>query len=54
MANPTPHGAGVRRFNLAPSSKFFNGRFGRMFRPLPPADFGHDDIQSRGTLPKLV
>ena len=40
MANPTPHGAGVRGFNLAPSSRFFNGRFGRLFRALPPAEFG--------------
>ena len=53
MANPTPHGAGVRGFSLAPSSKFFNGRFGRMFRALPPADFGDDDVQSKDALHNL-
>ncbi|HET7047323.1 MAG TPA: heme peroxidase family protein [Solirubrobacteraceae bacterium] len=53
MANPTPHGAGVRGFSLAPSSRFFNGRFGRMFRALPPADFGDDDIQSKAALHQL-
>ena len=53
MANPTPHGSGVRGFNLAPSSRFFNGRFGRMFRALPPADFGDDDIQAQDALHNL-
>ena len=53
MANPTPHGAGVRGFNLAPSSRFFNGRFGRLFRALPPADFGDDDSQSMAALHQL-
>ena len=53
MANPTPHGAGVRGFNLAPSSRFFNGRFGRMFRALPPADFGDNDDDSQKALRKL-
>jgi hypothetical protein len=53
VANPTPHGAGVRGLNLAPSSKFFNGRFGRMFRALPPADFGATDDDSQNALVKL-
>jgi hypothetical protein len=53
VTNPTPHGAGVRGFNLAPSSRFFNGRFGRMFRALPPADFGDTDDDSQNALKKL-
>ncbi len=53
MANPTPHGVGVRGLTLAPSSRFFNGRFGRMFRALPPADFGDDDAQSMTALHNL-
>jgi hypothetical protein len=53
VTNPTPHGAGVRGFNLAPSSKFFNGRFGRMFRALPPADFGATDDDSQQALVTL-
>jgi hypothetical protein len=53
VTNPTPHGAGVRGFNLAPSSPFFNGRFGRMFRALPPAEFGANDDESQNALRKL-
>jgi hypothetical protein len=49
----TPHGSGVRGFTLAPSSKFFNGRFGRMFRALPPADFGANDTASDAALAQL-
>ena len=50
MANPTPHGRGVAGFNLAPKSRFFNGRFGRLFRALPPADFGANDTESEAAL----
>lgn len=34
-----PHG-GVRGANLSRSSLLFDGPFGRIFRALPPADFG--------------
>jgi hypothetical protein len=34
-----PHGAGVRGIDLPRGSRRFEGRFGRMFRALPPADF---------------
>jgi hypothetical protein len=53
VTNPTPHGSGVRGFNLAPSSRFFNGRFGRMFRALPPAEFGNTDDETQTALKKL-
>ncbi len=53
MANPRPHGVAVRGLSLAPSSRFFNGRFGRMFRALPPADFGANDTDSQAALLQL-
>lgn len=37
-----PHGL-VRGANLSRSSILFGGPFGRMFRALPPADFGADE-----------
>ena len=39
---PRPHG-GVRGATLSRGSVLFGGPFGRMFRALPPADFGPDD-----------
>ncbi len=44
MAIPTarPHG-GVRGADLSRSSLLFGGPFGRMFRALPPAEFGADE-----------
>ena len=56
MSNPTPirpHG-GVRGANLSRSSVLFGGPFGRMFRALPPADFGPDDAASLAALKKLA
>ncbi len=43
-----PHGTPVRGINLSPSSQLFQGPFGRMFRALPPADFGneHDTLKA--------
>jgi hypothetical protein len=38
---------------FAPSSPFFNGRFGRLFRSLPPADFGDTDRESENALMAL-
>ncbi|MCS3728492.1 peroxidase family protein [Bradyrhizobium betae] len=48
-----PHGVGVRGSTLSRSSLLFEGPFGRMFRALPPADFGADDAASVAALTKL-
>ena len=56
MAQPKqfrPHG-GVRGANLSRSSVLFEGPFGRIFRALPPADFGPDDQSSLRALGKLA
>lgn len=50
---PRPHG-GVRGANLSRASLLFGGPFGRMFRAVPPADFGHDDAASIKALEKLA
>ena len=47
-----PHG-GVRGANLSRSSLLFSGPFGRIFRALPPADFGADDKTTLGNLEAL-
>src|SRR5450432_1468317 len=56
MANSPvrPHGTGVRGSTLSRSSLLFEGSFGRIFRALPPADFGPDDPSSVGALTKLA
>ena len=48
-----PHG-GVRGANLSRSSLLFDGPFGRIFRALPPADFGSDDQATLENLKKLA
>lgn len=48
-----PHG-GVRGAELSRSSLLFGGPFGRMFRALPPADFGADDAASLAALKTLA
>ena len=48
-----PHG-GVRGANLSRSSLNFDGPFGRIFRAVPPADFGADDDASLDNLKKLA
>src|SRR5450631_4111960 len=48
-----PHG-GVRGANLSRSSLLFDGPFGRIFRALPPADFGADDQATLENLQKLA
>lgn len=50
---PRPHG-GVRGADLARGSLLFGGPFGRMFRALPPADFGKDDAASLKALKALA
>ncbi len=55
--NPPPvaraHG-GVRGANLSRSSVLFEGPFGRIFRALPPADFGSTDVKSLAALKELA
>src|SRR6266480_425143 len=47
------HGSTVRGLTLSRSSKLFGGQFGRMFRALPPADFGESDTETEQNLLKL-
>ena len=47
------HG-GVRGANLSRSSLLFGGPFGRIFRAVPPADFGPDDKTTLENLKKLA
>jgi hypothetical protein len=47
------HGSTVRGLTLSRGSKFFGGQFGRMFRALPPADFGESDTKTEENLLKL-
>lgn len=49
-----PHGVGVRGANLSRTSLLFEGPFGRIFRALPPADFGPDDQASQAALAELA
>jgi hypothetical protein len=56
---PTPtslrfHGQGVRGIDLSRSSVLFEGRFGRIFRALPPAEFGTSDPKSEENLTQLA
>ena len=48
-----PHG-GSRGANLSRSSALFEGPFGRIFRGVPPADFGPDDQTSLKNLDALA
>ncbi len=41
-----PHGAGVRGIDLPRGSLLFEGRFGRIFRTLPPADFSDAALEA--------
>jgi Animal haem peroxidase len=52
MAGPrrNAHGTTVRGLTLSRGSKFFGGQFGRMFRSLPPADFGETDTETETNL----
>ena len=49
-----PHGTGVRGLTLSRGSMLFEGRFGRMFRALPAADFGDTDEQTGKALSDLA
>src|SRR3981189_558606 len=52
MAGPThnAHGTTIRGLTLSRGSKFFGGQFGRLFRSLPPADFGVSDSETEKNL----
>lgn len=52
--SPTPHGRGVRGITLPRSSPLFEGNFGRIFRALPPAEFGDNDKTSLDNLHVLA
>jgi hypothetical protein len=47
------HGSTVRGLTLSRSSKFFGGQLGRMFRALPPVDYGESDTETEQNLLKL-
>ncbi len=49
-----PHGVGIRGLTLSRSSPLFEGPFGRIFRALPPADFGPTDADSLQALDSLA
>jgi hypothetical protein len=49
-----PHGVGLRGGSLSRNSPLFEGPFGRIFRALPPADFGDTDQQSQDALNALA
>ena len=49
-----PHGNRLRGAELSRSSLLFGGPFGRMFRTIPPADFGNDDAASQAALAALA
>lgn len=53
LKNITPHGRGVRGLNLLRSSLLFGGAFGRLFRALPPAEFGANDTENQANLKLL-
>lgn len=49
-----PHGSLVRGITLSPASQLFAGPFGRMFRALPPAEFGASEHQTLHALHRLA
>ncbi len=50
----TPHGKLVRGLDSTTSSPLFQGRFGRMFRELPAAQFGTTETENIDNLTKLA
>src|SRR6266446_7712196 len=47
------HSATLRGLMFTPHSPSFQGRFGRMFRALPPAHFGSSEAENQANLHKL-
>ena len=45
---PAAHGGGVRGDDSVPRSAFFAGRFGRMFRSLPPGEWPKEALMALG------
>jgi hypothetical protein len=45
---PAAHGGGVRGDNSTPRSSLFEGRFGRMFRSLPAAEWSKEALEELG------
>jgi hypothetical protein len=48
-----PHGLPPRGIDMDTRSRLFEGRFGRLFRSLAPADFGANDAQAEALLTQL-
>ncbi len=48
--NASAHGTTIRGLTLSRGPSFFGGQFGRMFRALPPAEFGETDSQTEQNL----
>lgn len=48
------HGREVRGFSLPRTSRQFEGRFGRIFRTLTPAEFGGSEAENNSNLKKLA
>jgi hypothetical protein len=48
-----PHGLPPRGIDMDTRSRLFEGRFGRLFRALPPADFGASDTEAEAILTAL-
>src|SRR4051812_2037837 len=48
------HGSATRGIDLAPKSVLFEGRFGRLFRALPAAEFGDTDTDTQMNLASLA
>ena len=46
--HPAAHGGGVRGDNSTARSSIFEGRFGRMFRSLPPAQWPKSALMELG------
>ena len=53
-ASIRPHGALPRGLAMDTRSRLFEGRFGRLFRALPPADFGASDAEAESLLETLA
>jgi len=49
-----PHGVPPRGIDMDTRSRLFEGRFGRIFRALPPADFGSNDTEAEQLLETLA
>lgn len=49
-----PHGVPPRGIDMDTRSRLFEGRFGRIFRALAPADFGSNDTEAESVLETLA